>query len=74
MAATKPKVKRKNEKVVQIHCEWENCESIVTLQPLEYETFSAHLKEHADEFILRLKEESGKFFFFFFFFTIMSLG
>ncbi|XP_047142572.1 histone H4 transcription factor isoform X1 [Hydra vulgaris] len=56
--ATKPKVKRKNEKIVQIHCEWENCESIVTLQPLEYETFSAHLKEHADEFILRLKEES----------------
>lgn len=52
------KKKKKSTKVCNIHCQWENCKSSMTILTTEYEVFSDHLKVHADDFVLRLKNET----------------
>jgi len=47
-----------------VSCEWENCQWHLDIEPAEYEIFSDHLKVHADEFVSRLRNDTGKRFFF----------
>ena len=54
-----PKQKKKNAKICMVSCEWENCQWHLDIEPAEYEIFSDHLKVHADEFVLRLRNDAG---------------
>jgi len=50
--------KKRLPKLCTINCMWNTCESSVTLLPTEYETFSNHMKKHADEFVDTLQKEA----------------